>query len=215
MDTSNQHMAGDAASSAFSAQPAKEAATPRELVVTVAALEDLFNAPTVNPFVDSDLRDMGEPAIERAVREIQACGLWGHTPVRVRVRVAGDHLPAAMGAPQVRQAIRRYCAAKISDNEQTIRVIHRRAGRGMVLAVTLVLLFALVAYLLLVSVLAQAGTVVQALVVGTLSVFTWVVLWDTLEAWIFNPLPLRFENRALTCLLDADVVVDPVTAEKP
>lgn len=215
MSTSDQYMA-DGATRPPSSQPAAQAvASPRELVVTVETLEDLFNAPTVNPFVDGDLRAMGEPALERAVREMQANGLWDHGPVSLRVRVSADHLPAAMGAPRVRQAIQRYCAAKISDNEQTIRVMRRRARRGLTLAVVLVLLLALLAYLLLVSVLAQAGTVIQGIVVGSVSVFAWVVLWDTLEAWIFDPLPLRFESRALARLLDADVIVDAVADTPP
>jgi hypothetical protein len=175
-------------------------------------MEDLFNPPTVNPLTDRDLRALGEPALSRAVRELQAGGLRDRRPVRLRIGLLADQHIHDNGGPQLADAIHRYCAAKIVDNTETIHVMRRRARRGLQIAVVMVLIFTALAYALLTTLLAHAGPVIQAIVVGSLSVFTWVVLWDTLEAWIFNPIPLAFENRALGKLREADVVVE-VSAE--
>lgn len=180
----------------------------RKVVVDVAHLEDLFNAPTINPLADRDLRAIGEPALVRAVREIQVAGLRDSRTVSLHIQLPAEEIAAAGDELQVAHAIRRYCAAKVADNAEMIHLTRRRARRGMEVAAALVVIFAAVAYVLLTTLFAQAGTVVQAVVVGSLSVFTWVVLWDTLEAWIFDPIPPTFENRALTKLQQAEIVVE-------
>jgi hypothetical protein len=184
---------------------------PCEITIAVAALEDLFNSPTINPFVDRDLRALGEPALVRAMRELQVGGIRDQRPVRLLIEVPADQLDGDSRGAQIGDAIHRYCAAKIADNAERIHLTRRRARRGLQLAIALVLLFAVLAYVLLTTVLAHAGNVVQAIVVGSLSVFTWVVLWDTLEAWIFDPIAPSFENRALTRLQRAEVVAKPVS----
>jgi hypothetical protein len=35
-----------------------------------------------------------------------------------------------------------------------------------------------------------------------------VILWDTLEAFLIDPIPAMWENRALRRLVTAEVVVD-------
>lgn len=183
-------------------------ASPRDITIAVGALEDLFNAPPINPFTDRDLRALGEPALARAIREVQVGGVRDKRPIRLHIQVPPDHLGGDTGSACVGDAIRRYCAARIADNAERIRLTRRRARRGLQIAVALVLVFAVLAYLLLTTLLAHAGAVIQAIVVGSLSVFTWVVLWDTLEAWIFNPIAPGFENRALARLQRADVIVE-------
>jgi hypothetical protein len=193
--------------------PTSAAAEPYDITLTVSALEDLFNAPTVNPFVDRDLRGLGEPAVHRAVHELQATGARDRRPVRLRIQAPMTQLTGDTRAPQVIAAIRRYCAAKIADNTQAIALIRRRARRGLEISIVLVLIFAALAYALLTTLLANAGTIIQGIVEGSLSVFAWVVLWDTLEAYLFNPLPASFENRALTRLLSAEIIIEPISAE--
>jgi hypothetical protein len=180
--------------------------------VTVGAVDDLFNAPSVNPFVDRDLRALGEPALGRAIRALQVGGLRDQRPVRLRLELPADHLASDDRAARLPGAIQRYCAARMADNAERIRLTRRVARRGLRIAVAAVLIFAALVYLLLTTVLAHAGSVIQAIVLGSLSVFTWVVLWDTLEAWIFNPVPLVLENRALARLATADVVVAATAA---
>jgi hypothetical protein len=186
----------------------------RELVIAVNKLEDLFNAPDVNPLVDRDLRALGEPALDRAIRDLQSNGVRDRRPIRLRIDISAEQVASAGGTDRVAKAIHRYCVAKIADNAAAIHLTRRRARRGMQIAVALVAVFSALAYVLLTTVLAHAGGAIHAIVLGGLSVFAWVVLWDTLEAWIFDPIAPSFENRALSRLRDADVVVD-VTSQDP
>ncbi|HEX6121587.1 MAG TPA: hypothetical protein VFY89_00430 [Ktedonobacterales bacterium] len=191
---------------------AKAPAPTHEITVALPTLENLFNAPSVNPFEDRDLRWAGEPVVERIIHQLQMTGRRDRRPIRVRVRVPMNRLPDQIGTPQIQDAIHRYCQAKIADNEQRITIIRRLARRGLAIAALLVLLLALLAYWLLTSALASAGIIIQAIIAGSVSVFAWVVLWDTLEALIFNPIPLRFENRALARLANAEIVVEVMEA---
>jgi hypothetical protein len=176
-------------------------------------VDDLFNAASVNPFADRDLRALGEPALVRAVRALQVAGLRDRRPIRLRIELPAADLASDARAARVPAAVQRYCAARMADNAERIRLTRRVARRGLNIAIAAVLIFAALVYLLLTTVLAHAGAVIQAIVLGSLSVFTWVVLWDTLEAWIFNPVPLVLENRALAKLATADVVVAATGAQ--
>lgn len=192
------------------AASALAAAPILEITLAVSALEDLFNAPTVNPFVDRDLRAIGEPAINRAIHQLEAAGMRDHRAVRLRVQAPANLLTSDT---EVVRAINRYCTAKLADNNVSIHVTQGRARRGLEISVVVVLLFGMLAYTLLVTVLANAGEIIQGIVEGSLSVFAWVVLWDTLEALLFNPLPARFENHALTRLLSAEIVIEALSAD--
>jgi hypothetical protein len=57
------------------------------------------------------------------------------------------------------------------------------------------------------TVWAGASEAVVYLVAGSISVFAWVILWDPLEALVFDWAPPARENRALAHIMDMDVVV--------
>ncbi len=179
------------------------------IVVSVTSLDQLFNALPVDPLSDQELSALGEPALTRAIRRLQAQG-WHHRkdPVRLIVKIPIGQMTPEMPA-QVSEAVRRYCAAKIADNALAIHLARSRSARGLGIAITLVLILALIVYLLLTFVLPQAPEVLRGVIAGSLSVFAWVVLWDTLEALLFNPIGPSFENRALQRLRDAELLVEP------
>jgi hypothetical protein len=179
------------------------------IVVSVTSLDQLFNAPPINPLSDKELSALGEPALTRAVRRLQEQG-WRRRkdPVRLIVKMPTEQMTPAL-PEEVSEAVRRYCAAKIADNALEIHLARSRSARGLGIAITLVLILAFIVYLLLFVVLPQASEVIRGIIVGSLSVFAWVVLWDTLEALLFNPIPPSFENRALRRLSDAAILVEP------
>jgi hypothetical protein len=68
------------------------------------------------------------------------------------------------------------------------------------------------AYVLFTAVFPEASPFVQFIVASAISLFSWVTLWDVLEALLFNPIPLRRENAALRAIRDLDIAV---VAEAP
>jgi hypothetical protein len=112
----------------------------------------------------------------------------------------------------VANAVRRFYEARQSDNAQKIQFMRHSAGPLLVIAIVFVLVVALLIYALLGSYLAHAGLLGQLVVLGSFSVFAWVILWDTLEALIIDPIPTMLENRALRRLVVAEVIVDTIPA---
>jgi hypothetical protein len=106
-------------------------------------------------------------------------------------------------------ALRRYCRAKIADNALEIRLIRVRNTVGLGITAAIVIGIIALAYGLFSGVLADAPMAAQYLVAGAISLFSWVVLWDVLEALIFDPIPLLRENSALRKISSLEIVVEP------
>jgi hypothetical protein len=187
-----------------------ETADTIDLAIAVTTLDDLFNAPAVDPFVDGDLQATGEPAMQRVVRQLQLSRVRDKRPVRLTVRVPASQLTPQRGSAQVAEAIHRYCVAEINDNTVSIRIARKHARRQLAIASILSLVVLAVAFLLHISILAQSPDIAQAIVFGSASVFVWVVMWDTLEALIFDPIPPTQENHSLRRLRDGQVVVEAI-----
>jgi hypothetical protein len=73
--------------------------------------------------------------------------------------------------------------------------------------VSIVLVAIVLAYVLFTTVFPEASPFVQFIVASAISLFSWVTLWDVLEALLFNPIPLRRENAALRAILDLELAV--------
>lgn len=178
------------------------------VVLTVDSVGQLFNAPDANPFVNDEATVLGEAAFDRLVRR---------QLVERRSDLAGSPLVVSLPAeqvtpelePQLAAAIRRYCDSRIEDNRLTIRHSRLQHGLGLGLVFLLVLLVAAVAYLLLVTVFADSSAVVQGIVAGLVCVFTWVILWDPLEALLFEWVEPARENRVLEKIRQMPVSVRP------
>jgi len=183
-----------------------------EIVIAVSALEDLFNAPDTNPFVDTDLRALGQPALDRAVRDVQMDGLLDRRPVRVIVQRPTAQVSAEPSRTEIANAVHRYYEAKHADNAQQIRLTRHNAAPLLIIAIIFVILVGLLIYVLFGAYLTHAGDLGRLVVLGSYSVFAWVILWDTLEAYLIDPIQAMWENRALRRLLTAEVIVDITAA---
>jgi len=65
------------------------------------------------------------------------------------------------------------------------------------------------AYILFTIAFTGVPQAVQLLVAGLISLFSWVTLWDVLEALIFNPIPMQHENAALRKIIDLTMEMKP------
>lgn len=183
------------------------AQSTRVISVSVTTLDQLFNAPSVNPFSDKEIEVRGESGMAYLLRQLQ-----GHRrdwrDLHFEVRLPSDQIATGL---QVRlsQAVRRYCQARIESNALDIHLIRVRSstGLGILLAIVAVLIAAV--YLLFTQVAPETPQAVQFVVAATLSLFAWVSLWDPLEALLFNPLEPMRENRLLRRVMELDISVEP------
>lgn len=187
---------------------AKSAATIPEKTVTldIDTVDQIFNSFDSNPFSELATAALGEAALERVVTRLQYQPLQDWDNAQLVVRLPPDQITPDL-QPRLSQAIDRYCQARIEQNELQVKLGRRQHAIGMVTVTVLVLVVMATAYLLFNTVWAGSSQTVEYLVAASISVFAWVILWDPLEALIFDWAPPARENRALAHIMDMDVVV--------
>ena len=109
--------------------------------------------------------------------------------------------------PRLAAAIQNYCAARIEDNRLQIRHSRLQHSVGMAGVLLLVLALGVIVYLLLTTVLADSPPLVQGMITGGLCVFAWVILWDPLEALLFDWVAPTCENRVFAEIMKMRVTV--------
>ena len=184
------------------------ASTGQDIVIRLDSIDQLFNAPDINPFSDEEVDVLGEPALLRAVRRLQTHRIRNWEGVKLTLELPPDQITPNLEA-RTQEALSRYCAAKIEDNHLTIRLSRIRSliGLGMVTVISIVVMG--LAYLLFNSLFAGASDTVKGIVAASVSVFVWVILWDPMESLLFNWVEPRLENNILRKLQRVDIVIRP------
>ncbi len=179
-----------------------------DIVIRLDTIDQLFNAPDINPFSDEEVDVLGEPALLRAVRRLQAHRIRHWEGVKLTLELPPDQITPNLET-RTQEALSRYCAAKIEDNRLQIRLSRVRSliGLGMVTVISIVIIA--LAYLLFNSVFADASDTAKGIVAASISVFVWVILWDPMESLLFNWVEPRQENNILRKLQGIDIVIRP------
>lgn len=177
-----------------------------QVVLRVNTVAEIFNAPDADPFASGEGTILGEAALDRLVLRQQVHPLHELASLPLVVALPVDQITPEL-EPQLAAGIKRYCAARIEDNKLEIRHSRLQHGVGMVVTLFVVLVVMAVGYLLLMTVLAGVSEVVQGLIVGAVCVFTWVILWDPLEALLFDWVAPARENRVLAQIMQMRVTV--------
>ena len=178
------------------------------IVLRVATVDQIFNPPDANPFSSNEDDALGEAALERAVVRLQVRPLRDSANIPLVVVLPPDQITDGL-QPQLSAAIQRYCAARIEDNRLQIHLSRMRNAIGMVVVTLIVLAAVLLAYLLLATVLADAPDVVRGMITASVSIFAWVILWDPLEALLFDWVAPSREDRALRKIMSMKIEIQP------
>ena len=154
---------------------------------------------------------MGEPALMRVVRRLVAAR-----------RMSGEHklvvlLPSDMIEPgldeRARMALVRYCTLKLEDNDATLRMMRREAGRLLLRGVLILLVCVGLASVFR----SESITFLPPLINNTLgegfNVIGWVMLWRPVEAYFFNPIPIRTSSTVHRFLKSLQIEIRPQPRE--
>ena len=149
----------------------------QDVVIKLTAIDELFNAPDINPFSGNEIEVLGEAALMRAARRMLARRVRHWHEARLVIQLPPDQITPDLQA-QTQAAIQRYCAAKIEDNRLTIHLSRIRSAIGLVAVAVISALVILIGLLLFNTIFAGLPSEVGALVAACISVFVWVILWD-------------------------------------
>ena len=178
------------------------------IVLRVDSVAELFNAPAADPFAAGEGNILGEAALDRLLLRQQAQPSRDLASLPLVVALPADQITPDL-APQLAVAIQSYCAARIEDNQLQIRHSRLQHGVGLALVFLLVVAVIVLVYVLLTTLLANLSTTAQGMIVGGVCVFTWVILWDPLEALLFDWVAPTRENRVFEQIMKMRLTVQP------
>jgi hypothetical protein len=189
------------------------------LLIAVRELQHLFVDPPKNPFSPYEVELMGESGLQRIVRLLSSTSAGalapfyhvGHKHKRIIVLLPPDTIILQQQQldgttttnnitqqQQAREALTRYCALKITDNQKELFIIKRQAGRLLTFGLGMLLVC------MSLSVLFSSDQTPNTLWAATLAegfnIIGWVLLWHPFEAFLYDPIPLRIESRVYTFL---------------
>ena len=176
------------------------------IVLRVDAVEQIFNAPDVNPFAVGEGNILGEAALDRLLLQQQAQPQRDLASLPLVVALPADQITPDL-APQLAAAIQRYCAARIEDNQLRIRHSRLQHSVGLAIVFGVVVAAILLVAVLVTVVFTGISALAQGMIAGAVCVFSWVILWDPLEALLFEWVEPTRENRVFAQIQKMRVTV--------
>jgi hypothetical protein len=182
--------------------------TPKQISVKLDDIAHLFVAPEFDPFSDQEAELLGQPALLYVLRQLGPATVRKKHPLQLTVQLPPDKLTPDLKA-RTEQALRRYCAARIADNEAQLRTLRWNGWRSLPSAIVALGICLALSYLFLSNVLTFLSPVINELLGQGFGIVSWVVLWHPVEAFMYDPIPLRREISALRYISALEIVIEP------
>jgi hypothetical protein len=179
-----------------------------DIVIRIDAVDQLFNAPTVDPFSDKPHVVVGDAALLYAIRQELSRGMRDWKGKRLVVQLPPEQISPDLQTKTI-EAVRRYAQVKQNQNQNLIRISRFRSlvGLGIAIAIAAVLLIILV--LVLNSLLAHASDIVKGMLVGIMTIFIWSTVWNPWERLVYEWVAPWLENRILRSIMLMDIIIRP------
>lgn len=184
-----------------------DSATSDELVVSVTRIEHLFVAPDADPLSPHESEVMGEPALLRVVRRLLAKRKLHGSPKLVVLLPEEQIAPES--AERASAALRRYCALKLEDNENQLRILRAQALRLLLRGLLILVVCVGLSSLFRENVLGLLPPFLSGALGEGFNVLGWVMLWRPIEAYFFDPLPIRTSSNAHDFISALEVEIRP------
>ncbi len=178
-----------------------------EIVIRLRNIRELLVAPEFDPFSEYETEYMGKSAISRLITQLKPGWSRDAGTVHLVIMLPGDQITADLTG-QVSTAIRRFCQTKMEDNRMLLKNIRWNGIRQIPFG------FAFLAGCIFLGTLFGSGLVPVPPAAGTVLnegfyIIGWVSLWGPTETLLFDPLPVKRENKILQVLMDIPVEIRP------
>jgi hypothetical protein len=178
------------------------------IILPLNNIDELFNAPDVNPFSTHEVDILGQSALDCIGKRVTRH--WPRKPRSVHVTL---QLPAEQITPglarDTRSAVQRYCAKQIEGNRVHRQVVIQRslrqlayAGLGSLAALVLIALFAANPFGVFIDPVRNVLMMLSALAIGVL---TFDAVWSVAFDW----LPFVQDNTVQTMIMGMDLAIEP------
>ncbi len=178
------------------------------IVLPLNNIDELFNAPDVNPFSTHEVDILGQSALDCIEKRVTRH--WPRKPRSVHVTL---QLPASQMTPglveNTRTAIQKYCTKQIEGNRVHRQVVIQRslqqlayAGLGSLAALVIIALLAANPFGVLITPVRDVLMMLSALAIGVL---TFDAVWSVAFDW----LPFVQDNTVQTMIMSMDLAIEP------
>jgi hypothetical protein len=98
---------------------------------------------------------------------------------------------------------------RIADNEAQLRMLRWNGWRSLPPAIIALGICLMLSALFLSNAFAFLPNVINQLLGQGFGIISWVVLWHPVEAFLYDPIPLRREISALRYIATMDIAIEP------
>lgn len=171
-------------------------------------IRELLIAPDFDPFSEKETEYMGQSAVERLMKQLKPGWTLRKRKFRLTILLPRDQITPGI-QEQVTGAIHRYCARKLSDNAIQLRNIHWQGLRQLPFS------FAFLAVCLGLATFFGSGVVagipawLGSVLNNGFQIIGWVSLWGPTETLLFDPIPVRRENKVIRVLMEIPIEILP------
>lgn len=185
--------------------------TPHQFTLKLDKVEHLFVAPEFDPFSDQEAELLGQPALVYVFRQLGPDVVTQASPISLTLQLPPDEVTPDLKA-RVERALRRYCDARSADNAAQLRTLRWNGVRSLFPAVVALAICLALSALFLSNILTFLPNFINQLLGQGFGIISWVVLWHPVEAFLYDPIPLRRENSVLRYLATTDITIEPQRA---
>jgi hypothetical protein len=170
--------------------------------IQLNTIDELFAPPQADPF-EPDSRYV--TGIEELVRQLVRLRLK-YRPTQVLIYLPPREIEPGL-EEKIHAALARYAAAQIGTANVEIEQLRRRGRFSLISAILIILVATAVAWFI--GWLNPAGGTLQTFVVGGLSVFSWVAVWEPFNIFLYDWRGPARARRLFERLRQAEVVIQP------
>src|SRR5512144_795460 len=102
----------------------------KNITVRLDDIAHLFVAPEFDPFSDQEAELLGQPALMYVLRQLGPAKVKEGSPICLTVQLPPDKVTPDLKT-RAEQALRRFCAVRIADNEAQLRTLRWNGWRSL------------------------------------------------------------------------------------
>lgn len=182
--------------------------TAQLITVKLDDIAHLFVAPEFDPFSDQEAELLGQPALAYVLRQLGPATVRQGHPLCLTVQLPPDKITPDLKT-RAKQALDRFCRAHIADREAQLRVLRWNGWRSLPPAIIALSICLTLSALFLNNAFALLPNAISQLLGQGFSIISWVVLWHPVEAFLYDPIPLRREISTLRYISTTEIVIEP------
>jgi hypothetical protein len=170
--------------------------------IQLNCIDELFAPPEANPFEPDSRYVAGIDELAQQIGKLHP----RDKPAQVVISLPAEAIEPGL-KEKTQAALARYAAAQIEAADVEIEQLRRRGRFSLISAIVIILVAIVVVWFI--GWLNLFGGTLQSFLVGGLSVFSWVAVWDPFNVYLYEwRIPVR-TRRIFERLRQAEVIIQP------